>query len=397
MNNLPALPKFDFQAFFRDLPENLQQPGALAALASLGFHGLFFATLPVMTSSDAEANPERITPIITLTPEEQARLPNQMMPQQPGGMPIGKPNTTLPPMSGLGLPPLPSITPAPPPNNPSSGYDFGKGSSFFDPLPSNGSSSRTTDYSNLFPTITRSTTTSKVDNTTKVPAPKDPPTEPEPVDANNKYQKPPDDANGAPPPVLPPGTPAAPTQTPEQIAALNKQRTEQLMADNANLQYVARAPIVDLGSPGGGAGFTKSYGDWLGTYITAKLPQNLTEDQKKDKGNEIAGQIDYQQIKPPATLPPLPVAAQIGPNAKPIIVRLMIVDDKIDGPMLVSSTGDLHLDKAVGVGLKPYVEALIKEGKLVKSDNPEKPYRNYEFSLPLVPQAPVPPAEKPAA
>jgi hypothetical protein len=417
MNNLPALPKFDFQAFFRDLPENLQQPAALAAFASLGFHGLFFATLPVMTSSDAEANPERITPIITLTPEEQARLPQQAG----GGLPlpmtsgrsqtIGPAKTTFPPTSSLGLPPLPVI-----PSNPSSGYDFtkGAGSGLFDPLPSSAGSSTTTDYSSLFPRITRTNPPPKVEDPPKRPAAKEPVQEPPLIDTYKKYEKPAADPNSPtttpPPPELPAGQlggtpvppgspPGSPTSAPDskaeadrRQAALNadlQQRAQRAAVEAENLKYVAAAPSLEANSTGGGAGFTKSYSEWLNNYIIAKLPTGLSEEQIKNQGDEIAGQIDYQQIKPPKTLPPLTVAAPIGPTDKPFIVRMMIFDGKIDGPMLVSSTGNLQLDRAIGVSLKPYVEALIKQGQLTNSDNSTKPYRNYEFSLPLQ-QAPAP-------
>jgi hypothetical protein len=363
-----------------------------------------------MTSSDAEANPERITPIITLTPEEQARLPNQMMPRQPGGMPIGKPNNnTLPPMSGLGMPPLPSITPAPPPNNPSAGYDFGKGSNFFDPLPSTGSNNRTTtDYSSLFPRIGPS---SKVDTTPKVTVPKDPPpAEPPVIDANDKYAKPKDDGNSAnmpPPPGSPPVAaasnppvqPAAPALTPEQIAVLRKQRDDQLVIDTANLAYVdpQYLPIIESGSGGGNAFQNASYA-WKDKYIRAKLPQGLPEgDAKNQELDKINAQIDRQLIRPPTELPPLAVGAPIGSDAKPVVINVMIYDGKTDGTMMVSSTGNKALDLAIRVKLKPYVDDLIKQGKLAKSEDPNKPYMNYEFSPPVVQQPPVPPVEKPAA
>lgn len=77
-----------FSNFFRDLPETLQQPAALAMLGSLGAHLILFATLPAFTSSPDPAQAE-IRRVRLLEPPQGSNSPQAST-------------------SRLGLPPVPN-------------------------------------------------------------------------------------------------------------------------------------------------------------------------------------------------------------------------------------------------------------------------------------------------
>jgi hypothetical protein len=77
-----------FSAFWRNLPENIQQPTSIALLGSIGAHAFFFASLPAFTSSEEnQDDPLRRVNVVELTPQEQSKLP-----------PIGNSSFGLPPV-----------------------------------------------------------------------------------------------------------------------------------------------------------------------------------------------------------------------------------------------------------------------------------------------------------
>jgi hypothetical protein len=72
-----------YRLFLRSLPKNIQnwsrQPGGIAAIASVGIHGLLWAILPILPMSSAEpSEPEiqRKVGLVELTPEELSRVPD---------------------------------------------------------------------------------------------------------------------------------------------------------------------------------------------------------------------------------------------------------------------------------------------------------------------------------
>lgn len=78
-------------SFFRNLPDTIQQPAAIAMFGSLGAHLLFFATLPAFTPAESD-NPDREirrVQVIEL-PKNESRTVDALR-------------------SSLGLPPLPNI------------------------------------------------------------------------------------------------------------------------------------------------------------------------------------------------------------------------------------------------------------------------------------------------
>lgn len=110
------------------IPDTWRSSSGLAALASLGIHGLLFALLPfVSLDSPAEQLPENV-PVVALTPEEQSRLPQGIPPINQATIPsTGITQGDLPPLPSSGqvfqsdnlppLPPTPSFLPPPPPIN----------------------------------------------------------------------------------------------------------------------------------------------------------------------------------------------------------------------------------------------------------------------------------------
>ncbi|NDJ17750.1 hypothetical protein [Myxacorys almedinensis] len=97
-------------AFFRNLPENIQQPASIAFLGSIAAHAFFFASLPAFTSSqENQSDPLRRVGVVDLSPEEQSRLPRL-------GSSVVLPPLQQSPNAALPLPP-PSDT-VPVPNNP---------------------------------------------------------------------------------------------------------------------------------------------------------------------------------------------------------------------------------------------------------------------------------------
>jgi len=100
------------------LPESLRQPGRLALIASVAFHGVAFAALPFLPNSSTAINSQRLVDLIELSAAEQNRLP-QFSASQSTQLP-GPPGGNLPPL-GLGsLPPgLPDYSLEQPSGNPS--------------------------------------------------------------------------------------------------------------------------------------------------------------------------------------------------------------------------------------------------------------------------------------
>ncbi|MBD1941966.1 hypothetical protein H6F50_06265 [Coleofasciculus sp. FACHB-712] len=103
-----------YLSFIRNLPEKLTQPPLIAALASVGIHGVLAMTLPSLSASSKpeEQKPRGTVKVVELTPAEQSRIP-QLAPPPVSLPPI--PNQTqllppLPPPSSV-LPPIPSSPP----------------------------------------------------------------------------------------------------------------------------------------------------------------------------------------------------------------------------------------------------------------------------------------------
>ncbi|MBD2084048.1 hypothetical protein [Coleofasciculus sp. FACHB-542] len=103
-----------YLSFIRNLPEKLTQPPLIAALASVGIHGVLAMTLPSLSASSKpeEQKPRGTVKVVELTPAEQSRIPQLAPP--PVSLPPS-PNQTqllppLPPPSSV-LPPIPSSPP----------------------------------------------------------------------------------------------------------------------------------------------------------------------------------------------------------------------------------------------------------------------------------------------
>jgi hypothetical protein len=103
-----------YLSFIKNLPEKLTQPPLIAALASVGIHGVLAMTLPSLSASSKpeEQKPRGTVKVVELTPAEQSRIP-QLAPPPVSLPPI--PNQTqllppLPPPSSV-LPPIPSSPP----------------------------------------------------------------------------------------------------------------------------------------------------------------------------------------------------------------------------------------------------------------------------------------------
>ncbi|MBD2099079.1 energy transducer TonB [Trichocoleus sp. FACHB-591] len=82
-----------YWSLIKSLPEVLRQPSGIAAIASVGVHGLLWVVLPVLplSSKTTESEAQRPVKLVELTPAEQGRLPSFATPQ-------------------LSLPPLPKTT-----------------------------------------------------------------------------------------------------------------------------------------------------------------------------------------------------------------------------------------------------------------------------------------------
>ncbi|MBD2740597.1 energy transducer TonB [Coleofasciculus sp. FACHB-1120] len=104
-----------YLSFIKNLPEKLTQPPLIAALASVGIHGVLAMTLPSLSASSTkleEQKPRGTVKVVELSPAEQSRIP-QLAPPPVSLPPI--PNQTqllppLPPPSSV-LPPIPSSPP----------------------------------------------------------------------------------------------------------------------------------------------------------------------------------------------------------------------------------------------------------------------------------------------
>ncbi|MBD1929113.1 TonB family protein [Trichocoleus sp. FACHB-90] len=102
-------------SFIKDLPGKVSQPPVIAALASVGLHGVLAYTLPSLSASSnpEEQKPRGTVKVVQLTPAEQSRIPQLAPP--PVALPLPNPTgmfPPLPPPSSDALPPIPNI-----PNN----------------------------------------------------------------------------------------------------------------------------------------------------------------------------------------------------------------------------------------------------------------------------------------
>lgn len=87
-----------------NLPETLRSSTGLAALASVGFHLLLLAVLPVLPldSKALESQEQRTVGLIELTPDDLSRVPQVSTSPVTLPPPIATPSSILPP---LPLPP----------------------------------------------------------------------------------------------------------------------------------------------------------------------------------------------------------------------------------------------------------------------------------------------------
>ena len=87
-----------YQSFLKTLPDSLHLPTAIAAVASLGIHGLLALSLPTLSaSSKPEEQQKGTVKVVELTPAEQRRLPQSSQATQPLPETIPPPNVPLPP------------------------------------------------------------------------------------------------------------------------------------------------------------------------------------------------------------------------------------------------------------------------------------------------------------
>ncbi len=99
------------------IPGTLQSSTGLAALASLGIHGLLWAVLPVLPleSKSLESQSPQTVGLVELTPDEQSRLPQS--PSEVTLPPFATQPSVLPPLPPppfqiSALPPLPALPPS---------------------------------------------------------------------------------------------------------------------------------------------------------------------------------------------------------------------------------------------------------------------------------------------
>ncbi len=93
-------------SILKNIPGFFGQPAGIATLASLGLHGMLGLALPLFPNPKAaEKPPEKMVPLVTLTPEEQSRLPlmNPNRMATPGVIAQAPAAVS----SGLLLPPMP--------------------------------------------------------------------------------------------------------------------------------------------------------------------------------------------------------------------------------------------------------------------------------------------------
>ncbi len=96
-------------SILKNIPGFFGQPAGIATMASLGLHGILGLALPLLPSNPkpAEKPPEKTVPLVTLTPEEQSRLPLMQNRATPGVMAQMPP---APNSTGLLLPPMPPLS-----------------------------------------------------------------------------------------------------------------------------------------------------------------------------------------------------------------------------------------------------------------------------------------------
>lgn len=88
-----------YPALLKPFPEILRQPTWVAALASVGIHGLFWIVLPVLplSSKTAESDKQQPVKVVELSPSEQSRLPEFSANAFPSNLNLGA--NALPPVS----------------------------------------------------------------------------------------------------------------------------------------------------------------------------------------------------------------------------------------------------------------------------------------------------------
>lgn len=115
-----------YASLIKTLPGSLRSSTSLAAIASLGIHGLLLVVLPVLPhdSKAVESQTERSVGLIELSSAEQSRLPQAplttqpnvpALPQPPGETPLyNYPPVATQPSAFPPLPPPPALSPLPP-------------------------------------------------------------------------------------------------------------------------------------------------------------------------------------------------------------------------------------------------------------------------------------------
>lgn len=117
-----ASPSFSPQSILA----RLTTPVFLATIVSVGAHGLFFAAAPLLSASKEKPEEQESVPVVNLSPEDAARLPNALL-SEPN--PFGGSNPLIS-QDGESLLPVPG---SPPPFGDLSGLDSNPDFSFSQP------------------------------------------------------------------------------------------------------------------------------------------------------------------------------------------------------------------------------------------------------------------------
>jgi hypothetical protein len=397
MNN--PLANFDLSLFLENLPNTLQRPMTVAVGASILTHGVVLVGLPLITgAADAPEKPDRIVNVITLTPEEQAKLPQSapVVTQMP--LSLGT-NGILPSLTGLMPTPAP-LMPLMPSSDPSKNPLLDIGQPFNNPFPQ----SSLYDSQPLFPPTdpiivyrdrptpepspTPSPTPTPSPSPTPTPSPTSSPTEGEPsnlpkvtpgVEGTVTPTAPGTPSGNAATPLqgtnpatrqpLTPEQLAVLRQTPEQIAAIAKQQQEILVATTYNPDTTTPSAGVSqsiklyaqLGEKLAASGMTDDSlkALWSNPVRVAEIPLPIPQTQYK-----------FDQVKP-AT-----VQVVLDPNNQLLLP-----------PKAIIGSGYGFLDKFAEDAIRNELE------KRRKTEKPSGKYQTIQYPIKFV----IPPAVPPVS
>lgn len=340
-SSLPKLPDFLRQPIVERAVDVLRQPAALAAIASLGVHGLLAVALPLLPSEQPKEDAQRTVGVVQLTPAEQQRLPESSTPF--GALP-NSPRSSLPSQSSLPpLKPLPPLAPLPAPDT--SLYNIPIPPPLNLPLPPPILNIPLPDFSAL-------------------PQPRKPSPQPSPKPSNSPSQAAPTatPSPGGSPSAPPspgsssPGAATRPPLTPEQIAAIRQdwgrvqQERAQVERDRARFAFNPANTTQD------------AFNSNIGVFGQAA--------QAASKGNLEA---DWEIIKPPITDQyPKEACPYITDGRRTSVAIIVSPDGKPSAePTILQSSGYKALDD---IALR-YVG-----GQTFKSSSQEK-YRGVVFNF----------------